>query len=91
MHARSLKVNLRLRPVEIDALFASRRHLGLSLRVSFIHDSILTFDHLAWAVPVPLRRGDGPEQTEEIRCAGNSEHQNRKQREHRDPERNRKQ
>jgi hypothetical protein len=58
------------------------------LRVSFIHDSILTFDHLAWAVPVPLRRGDGPEQTEEIGCAGNSEHQNRKQRKHRDTERN---
>jgi hypothetical protein len=70
------------------------RRIGLSLRISLwarseglIHDSILTFDHLARAVPVPLRRGDGSEQTEEIGCAGNSERQNGKQREHRDPER----
>jgi hypothetical protein len=62
--------------------------LPLARSENLIHNSILTFDHLARPAPVPLRRGDGPEQTEEIDCAGKSERQNGKQRKHRDAERN---
>jgi len=71
---------------------AARGRLSLQIfllarRENLIHNSILSFDHLA-AAAVPLRRGDGPEQTEEIDCARKSERQNGKQRKRRDTERN---